>query len=235
MHIEKIELKLLKKVLTKTSLDSIFGTTMTDEEILGIYIWGSRLWGTDNNDSDLDYCIIVSDSSSIWRYEPNGYFQRESEDIDLHIMSETRYKKMVQECDEMALSVYFQENPLLKYEYKAEINLQNLRKSFSSKANNSYVKAKKKLTVEEGTQENFKLAYKSMYHSLRLLDFGTEIALLVNGIGTGIYNFTSYGENFEWVREEFIIHVDNWEHLHELFRPIYNNYASEFKKLAPKG
>jgi len=219
---EQIETKLL----TNNVLNSV---RIFKEDIKGLYIYGSRLWETDDEDSDLDYVVILSDSSHIWEVRKGGHYQKESDDIDLHILSETKYKELLEDCDEMALSIYFQEYPLIKYEYSFNINLANLRKSFSTKANNSYVKAKKKLQDGE-----IRIAYKSLYHSLRILDFGRKIAecSLTN---EKIYDMTSFGENIEWFKQCFEVEKMPWEEIHKIFKPIYNSYATEFKKLAPKG
>jgi len=232
METEDIELKLLKKLLTNINFSD---TTMTrvikHHEILGLYIYGSRLWDTANEKSDLDYCIIVDDNSVIFELS-DGYIQKESEDIDLHIMSATYYEDLVRNCDEFALSIYFQKYPLMKYEIDIKVqdlNLQNLRKSFSSKANNSYVKAKKKLQDGE-----LKTAYKSLYHSIRILDFGRKIAEEIIEKEDRLYDMTSFGECIEWFEECFMIKKMTWEEIHKIFKPIFNDYATEFKKLAPK-
>jgi len=228
MKSENVELKLIKKLLTKINFSQIdaLNINLNENEILGLYIYGSRLWGTADEQSDLDYCVIVYDNSPIIAYQ--NYIQKESEDVDLHIMSESYYKDLVQNCDDMALSMYFQEYPLIKYDYLTDINLVNLRKSFSSKANNSYVKAKKKLADGE-----IRIAYKSLYHSIRILSFGRKIAdATLNN--EKIYDMTSFGENIEWFKQCFEVEKMPWEEIHKIFKPIYNSYATEFKKLAPK-
>ena len=51
--------------------------------LLGIYKWGSSLYGTLNKNSDLDYVIILDDNSKIWNDLDNEHYQYESEKIDL--------------------------------------------------------------------------------------------------------------------------------------------------------
>jgi len=228
----QIETKLIKKLLTSFSVNDLNIVRIQENDILGIYIYGSRVWGTDNVNSDLDYVVILDNKSQVFNYYDEGYFQKESEDIDLHIMSATYYEDLVRNCDEFALSIYFQKYPLMKYEINIKVqdlNLQNLRKSFSSKANNSYVKAKKKLQDGE-----LKTAYKSLYHSIRILDFGRKIAEEIIEKEDRIYDMTSFGECIEWFEECFIIKKMTWEEIHKIFKPIFNDYATEFKKLAPK-
>ena len=234
---KNIELKLITKLLTNIRNNGCF---ITNIEILGVYIYGSRLWNNDNENSDLDYCIIILDNSSLWKNieTNNQYFQIESDDIDFHIMSETYYKDLVQKCDEMALSLYFQDNPLLKYHYSTELNLQNLRISFSTKSNNSYVKSKKKLTVEDNTNKNLKLAYKSMFHSLRILSFGIDIANFIIK-NSKIYlnqssKYSSFYNSMDIETIKFDFENNSWENLHKIYKPIFNELSSTFKKLAPK-
>jgi len=236
MKQELIERKFILSLLTSINLIYPFKDKINHTDILGIYQYGSELYNTSDNKSDLDYCVIISDNverNIFVRY--NGYIQYETIDIDIHILTETRYKELVSQCNDMALSLYFQPYPILKYEYKTKLDLFELRKSISTKANNSYVKAKKKLIVEKPTDANFRLAYKSMFHSLRLLDLGIVIAnIIINKEKHIIYDFTSMGENIGYIKEVFSDNKNNWNNINKIFKPIFNEYASNFKKLAPK-
>jgi len=237
MNSRKVEKILLCKLIQKLEFGDPISLKIKEEEILGIYIVGSRLWDSSTIESDLDYCIIVSDDCELFKFN-QGYFQKESETIDLHFLSESHYKHLLQEADELAFSVYFQKEPILKYDvvFKIdEIDLSTLRKSFSTKANNSFVKAKKKLTVEypkHQDENEIKLSYKSLFHSIRILDFGTVIAL--NKIqGTKIY-LDDLGLPQRPIKNFYKENDNDWGKIHEHFKPIFNQFASEFKKLAPK-
>ncbi len=229
MNPNTVEKILLVKMITNLYLDGPFAKKIFEEEILGIYKWGSRLWGNDTEDSDLDYVIIIQDGSGIF-IGKNGYIQLESETVDLHILSESEYKKRLNECDEMSLSCYIQYDPILKYEYKFNIDKTKLRKSFSAKANNSYVKAKKKLTVEDPSEENLKLAWKSMWHSFRILILGTKLAKGFKYIDTELLMRQING-----IEDNFKLYKNDWETLHKIYKPICNQLSTEFKKVAPKG
>ena len=252
----KVEQILITKLITNISLSTYLTINIKKEEILGIYIYGSRLWKIDNEKSDLDYVIIISDNSDIWKYqnskkdqyEEKGYILNESEDIDLHILSETKYKEMVNKANELALSIYYQENPILKYNFNLELKkdktklhnyLVSLRKSFSTKANNSYVKSKKKLTIEK----NLILSVKSMFHSLRLLDFGYHIAKYEIEKSTQnieknklLFDIEEITKNYKKELKELhiLFSSNNWEEIHQLMKPKFNKKASLFKKIAPK-
>jgi predicted nucleotidyltransferase len=227
-----IELKLLKRIITEIYVNEFNLVRIEEKHILGIYKWGSYLWGSQNDNSDLDYCIIISDKSSIWKFHNVQYIQKESKDIDLHIISESYYKSLVNDCEEMSLSLYFQENPILKYDYETTLNLQKLRKSFSTKANNSYVKSKKKLTVEDKNEENYNLAIKSMFHSIRIIDFGIEVALRIKGEKTNKIDFTDIGYSLNHIKS--IFKNKDWSEVHKIMKPEFNSFSTVFKKLAPK-
>jgi hypothetical protein len=254
----RIEEILLTKLLTTISFSNYFTVNIEKDEILGIYIYGSRLWEVDNEDSDLDYVVIVSDDSKIWehqvldKFEEKGHILKESieKTIDLHILSESKYKELVNNADELGLSIYYQNNPILEYNYNLDFEndetklhnfLVNLRKSFSTKANNSYVKSKKKLTVEERNDFNLLLSIKSIFHSIRILDFGYLIAKFEiekfknNKLIFDFSNLTN--AHNDKLDKMFVLFEDNnndWDEIHKLIKPVFNEFSSTFKKIAPK-
>jgi len=202
-------------------------------DILGIYIWGSKLYNTINEKSDLDYCIILKNSKL---YE--SYFQYESNDLDIHFMTENDYLEKLDECDIMALECYFQLKPLLKYNIEFNLNLKKLRKSVSTVANNSFVKFKKKLTIEKDNISIY-IGLKSLYHSIRILDFGRDIAesykkSIDEDIKFEIKNSYQHSVMLNYIFNEAKKYNNNWEDIHKIFKPIFNKYSSEFKKVAPK-
>lgn len=192
------------------------------EEILGIYVWGSRLYGMDNENSDLYYCIVVSQGML-----SSSYIQIETKKLDLHIMTTNEYERRLREHDMMVLECYFQDSPIKKYEVEFELDLQILRKSISSVTNNSWVKAKKKIILED---EDSSAGLKSYYHCFRILNFGTQIAKHGK-----IINY-SYGGAMSPVRDKDVnnIKFPKWEYWNEKLKPHYNKAKTEFKKVSPK-
>jgi len=211
----------IEEILIRAALSGLLVTT---KEIKGIYIYGSRLFETTNDNSDLDYCIVVEDNP-----EYKEYWQVETQELDLHIVQVSEYQRLLNECDDMALSMYFQREPIMKCDVQFNLDLPILRKSISTKANNSFIKFKKKLIIEE--DYDVRASIKSLFHSIRLLDFGKEIADSENFFA---YNQSSLGENIEWIEQVFEETNNNWEEIHKVFKPIYNEYATDFKKVAPK-
>lgn len=106
------------------------------------------------------------------------------------------------------------------------LDKEKLRESCSQKSSNSYVKAKKKLIVEEDF--NLSVSYKSLWHSLRILDFGMQIAK------TNKINPESCNDLYDQVIKDYLFMKNDWSKLHEKYKPIHNAIASEFKQECPK-
>lgn len=187
------------------------------ENILGIYPFGSITYGTVTERSDHDFVVIVDMDVD--------YIQHESEMIDAHIMSLRRYKKMLADHDIMALETYFNPMAIKRVDTQFELNLPELRKKISAIVSNSWVKAKKKVTLEN---EDSWSGYKSLFHSMRILDFGIQLAETgrigdfqrVTHLWYEILEKVSSGEDFIKIMEHF--------------KPYQNSRATYFRQLAPK-
>jgi len=188
------------------------------DNILNIYSYGSVVYGTASERSDEDFIIVVEDSCELgdeWFYV--------GEKIDLHVYSLSRFKvKIAEHClpflECLFLPEYLKQERL---EIKCDLNLSLLRKSASTVASNSWVKAKKK--IEQGDTY---LGLKSLFHSLRILDFAIQLA--------------EWGEIKDYRRMNYI-----WAELRDLSSPqylelkkqyqiIYNAKASQLRSLCPK-
>jgi len=178
----------------------------------GAFIFGSYLYGNNDEYSDRDFCIITE--------LVDDYELLESHN-DFHIMNLDYYKKLLKEHNDMALSMYFQRGSLKNFYVEFNLNLPTLRKFFSTKANNSFVKAKKKFL-----QGDIRLAYKSMFHSLRLLKWGINIA-------TGNGNNYDYLIDYNKIKGDFL-KAENWDILKDIYKPQFNKYATKFRLVAPK-
>ena len=180
--------------------------------IIKEYLFGSKLWGNVDEESDLDICLIVKGDVL--------YRQYETDVIDIHVIGLETYQELVDKMDDMALALYFQDE-FVNVRYV--LNKPLLRKFFSTKANNSFVKAKKKFL-----QGDIRIAYKSMYHSLRLLKWGREIAL---GNGRNYKNLIDFQE----IKNDFLnTEMNDWESLHKIYKPKFNELATLFRQVAPK-
>jgi hypothetical protein len=106
----------------------------------------------------------------------------------------------------------------IKYDLK--LNLVKLRHATSHVSSNSWVKCKKKLE-----QDDYYIGVKSLFHSLRIPMFATQIA-----ISGRITDFSC--ANFIWnkIRSKRW----TWEELDEEFRELRNEILTDFRKVAEK-
>ncbi|MGW8181205.1 MAG: hypothetical protein ACWGQW_20945, partial [bacterium] len=102
------------------------------------------------------------------------------------------------------------------------LDLAKLRKSFSAKASNSWVKAKKKIEVHQ----EYRLGRKSLFHCLRILEFGTQIAMRGR-----IVDYSAANLVWEKIQEQGF---ETWQEYKDYWQPIYNNARTAFRLLAPK-
>lgn len=192
---------------------------LSDFKILNIYSYGSRVYGTNTDNSDYDYIIVVEgdnglidekliDEKNFSIYDIKSF----QEAIDRHEISILECLNLPQEM------VLMNERP-----FSYEIDLSKLRMSISSKTSNSWSKARKKLEVEKDF--NPYIAKKSLFHVFRMFDFGFQLAT------TGkINDFSS--TNHLW-KEIKSIDSNDWKVFKERYQLLYNEYKSKFKILAP--
>lgn len=183
---------------------------LTKEDIHTMGIFGSRVYKTDNHQSDYDYIVI--NTGSINNQEIKHPI------VNLHIYTLEHFTEQLQEHKIQFLEIYFNE----KLDIPFTINLQKLRHEISSKSNNSWAKCHKKLTVEE---DEYYIGIKSLFHSIRIIDFGIQMASKGE-----IYDYSS----MNWLWEELQSQYWTWEELKEKYKPLYNKKMSEFRVLAPK-
>jgi len=207
----------LKNILTILEKQKI-----KNEDILNIYIYGSRCYGTFNNNSDYDIEVVLKTNSHN-NIEIKGFY-------NLHINSQINFINNLKLMKIHELECIFsKKEKILKqtidFKSNLKINKKLLRKSVSSKSNNSYVKAKKKIILKE---ENNFIGYKSLFHSLRILDFGTQIAN-----NNKIIDFTSCNILWKEILNDYYNNL-SYEELKLKYQPIYNEKKSIFKLSCPK-
>lgn len=195
---------------------------LKDEDILNVYPYGSHVYGTNNKNSDYDFIVVCKDNildrdslDSSWRklnatiYSHNSFMQK----INLHKISAL-------EC------VSLPENTLLKFSKNINFTIDKkvLRESISEKASHSWVKSKKKFEVI--LDKDIYIAKKSLFHSLRIINFGIQIA--------------NYGKIKEYSccndlwQDIYSDPNENWEPYKEKYQNYFNSQMTEFRKVAPK-
>lgn len=193
-----------------------FNELMSSNKIIAKVPYGSHVYGTADYNSDHDYIIVVEDGVK----HDDQYIRS---DGDYSVFSASHFQQLLDEQYISVIEAYFTtpvEGSLSRFVYS--LNKSKLRESISQRASNSYVKCKKKLTVEDGQQ---RIGTKSLFHSLRMLTFGIQLA--ENG---KITDFSAANHYLERINE---IGYD-WDALKTEFQPIYNSLSSKFREVAPK-
>ena len=191
-------------------------TKLTDNEIINLYQYGSRVYGNFTQKSDYDFIAIVKNKT-------NDQFSDNK--INVNFFDEIGHKTRLLNHEISALECQFLNKEFIWKESKKfdwKLDLQMLRHSLSAKSSNSWVKAKKKLTIP--ADYDLDIGRKSLWHSIRIIKYGIQIGTIGK-----IYN---YAECNELYKE--IINIYDWEDLFEKYKQDYNHLLTEFRKIAPK-
>lgn len=182
------------------------------EKILKTYQYGSRVYGCHTKESDYDFIVVVESDD---KFEYSVSYSNS----DFSVYSEPLFIEMIKEHKIHILECIFQNknDNYLKY---FELDKEKLRRAVSSVASNSFVKCKKKMN-----QGDVYIGKKSLFHSLRILGFGIQIAL-----SGRIVDYTAYNHYYDK-----IISMDSkdWTAYKKVFQPEFNKKKSIFRKVAP--
>ncbi len=193
-----------------------------EPSILNLYVYGSQVYGTVNSQSDFDFICIIQDSSFL---ENKEYIAKLEKFGDFNFFTANEFDNLVKQHEITALECLFLDSQFIlkeKQSFSFDLNLPQLRHAISSKSSNSWVKSKKKFIVEEDF--NPYIGKKSAFHSLRILNFGTQIAKYQR-----ILNYSSANNYFD-----DIMNLNSWDDINHQFKSVYNSLSTEFKLVAPK-
>ena len=208
---------------------------MASANIISVYLYGSTVYGTANTKSDFDLIVVVDRKDDVTLEAraialAREYFKLSFHKFDANIYTEEEFLRGLEgmeisflECVndvraycDTGTSIYGKKHKMPK------IHLPTLRDSISRKASNSWVKAKKKLTIQEDYAPL--IGKKSAWHAIRIINFGIQLAT------TGkIGDITSKSLEFFDVMS-----CNTWEEIDDKFRGVYNALSTEFRKVAPK-
>ena len=206
------------------------------DKCLGVFKYGSSVYRTKTEKSDLDIVYIADTDKEIYEVLQSKDFpfcSDYTEKVDLHYISKESFIDLLNKHDIMALEVYYQMAEDQKLMFPFNLNLDTLRRSVSAVCSNSWSKARKKLEIPE---EDDYIGLKSLFHSIRILSFGIDIAkdnkidylnVLIDGEKISCSNFWhSLQQKYEsgW----------RWPEFKAKYTPLQNANATEFRKLAPK-
>lgn len=202
------------------------------KNFLAIYDYGSTVYGY-KEPTDRDFIVVIKVDHNI--HKSDFHQQLDVLGYDVTVVNDGMFMNMLNrheitqiECINLPENKIQYIDPLWKEQTdKFVVDKGKLRCGISMKANNSYVKAKKKLVVFE--DYDLTCSIKSLWHSFRILDFGTQLA--EHG---KITDFTSMNYLYPVIVELYDMYNNDWDKIHADAKPIHNAAASKFKLLAPK-
>lgn len=178
--------------------------------VQNVYLFGSRVYNTFSDKSDYDILIIAK----------TPYEEKELvvDNFNIHILTLNRFLEGLKQHHIGRIECLLAPNfAILKQEINIplHINIKGLRHSISHICSNSWVKAKKKIEMGE-----YYIGTKSLFHSLRILMFGTQIA--------------KFGKIIDWQCANYIwddlkSKIWTWEELDTKYRDLRNKLSTEFK------
>lgn len=190
---------------------------------IAAFPYGSAVYLNKTPD-DYDF-IIVTDSNFQEQIVINGF------DCEVSSYSKDEFLKKLQSHDIALLECLLIEHSdfvnNIPETNDFQIDLGLLREAISQKSSNSYVKAKKKLIVEEDF--DLKVSFKSLWHSLRIADFGLQIA--TSGKITNPQSVNSY---YPEIVQDYFDSNNDWAVIHQKYKPIHNKTMSLFREKCPK-
>lgn len=203
-----------------------FAHAARDLPALGIdpiaaFAHGSRVYGTNGPSSDRDHEVVVPDGS--WRGAEQLEVGTGCEEIRQYtIIPLSRWLGEAAACSVLFCECAFLPDRLVAGDMPVPdgwaSDAEMVRRQFSRTASNSWVKAKKKLTVPDSYDPY--VAKKSLWHSLRILMFGTQIV--------EVGRISDYAEA-NGLYGEIMAGPDDWDELDKRYRPLRNELRSRFR------
>lgn len=208
----------------KITIEKIAKLTGIDGgDIVAVYPYGSRVYGTHSESSDYDYIVVYS-----------GSYEKESQQYDscdkmlsAHTHSAEQWQLHIDNHKIFALECLSIADPLMQPSKKFSFKLDKakLRAEISSKSSNSWVKCKKKLEVED----DYVTGIKSLFHSFRMPKFGIQIAKYGK-----IVDFSEANNMWFDGFKPMISLRPSWRIIKDIYQPQHNQLMSEFRSHAEK-
>jgi len=179
--------------------------------------YGSRVYGTASDQSDYDYLAIVPANR---RANTGEEYMRDK--VNIHIFNRYDFQQQLDRHKIHALEAHYLPDSEVAKQFKFKLDKVKLRHELCEKASHSFVKAKKKIDKEK----DYYVGWKSLFHSLRILTFGIQMA--EHG---KITDYSAANHFWFTIRDAGQY---NWGYFKEKYQPVYNELATQFRKLAPK-
>jgi len=186
------------------------------ERIWNIYMYGSRVYGTDRNDSDYDFLVAAS---SIDRHKEinDGEYNIHIWTLDAFMDKVVKHEMLALECVYAPpYAVIMQRKPI-----ELKFNMHRLKSAALSQSHNSWANGKMKLK-----ECDIFRGQKSIFHSLRILDFAKQI------LNKGkIVNFYSMNHIWKEIEEEG---ETEWAYYRRRYLPLKFSLEHDIKEYGKK-
>jgi predicted nucleotidyltransferase len=196
--------------------DILKAAKMHKSRAFNIYLFGSRVYGTNSEDSDWDIIIVGNNSVESIEIKHELY--------NIHVYTPKKFKEDLDWHTPKNLECIFAPDwAKLKEDIKFELKIDHskLRHATSHVSSNSWIKAKKKLLVAD----EYKIGVKSLFHAIRIPMFSEQIATFGR-----IADF----QCSNWIWSRIIEKEWVWEDLHKEFRELHKSVLIDFRKKAGK-
>lgn len=201
-------------LITMKPLDYFLATYGLRETDVIFVPYGSRVYGTEKPWSDRDYMAIVPEN----RRADTGTEYRRG-DTDIHIYNRWDFRRQLEKHKIHCLEAYFHPDGEVPKHFELSLNLEVLYDSLSRKSLQSFVRAKQKIRKEN----DLDLGRKSLFHSLRILDFGIQMAEKKR-----IVDYSSMNEVWIDLEQKYEY---NWGLLEEEYKPVYNDLHARLREV----
>jgi len=139
-------------------------------KVHNIYLYGSRVYGVASEDSDYDFTIVAN--NNVENVEHKVF--KDGVEYNFHIQTPDYFQERLDWNDPKTIEclLWSKDNPILeKKVFEINIVKPKYRHAVSHISSNSYVKARKKLELENQDY----IGQKSLYHSLRIPMYATQV------------------------------------------------------------
>lgn len=190
---------------------------LNNNNVINIYQYGSRVYDCFTHNSDYDYIVIVNNNYSnlVDNIELNNYH--------FNFYTLLQWQEKIKNNNIEALECLCLDNKFILKEiihFTLDIDLVKLRQSISRVCSNSYDKCRKKLIIEKDFAPY--IAKKSLWHCIRILLFGIQVAqygkIIDYTVANKYYNDIVLNEN------------NTWDYYKTHWHIFCNNLRSEFRK-----
>lgn len=192
---------------------------LNDKNVINIYQRDSHLYGVSHENSDKDFIIIVNNLDPFI-----GKIQHIKDKDDFTFYSKDQWIQKSKKQDvEFIECVFAPDSFKIKETFLPNFTIDsNLRHSFSKTSSNSWVKAKKKLTLDKDLAPY--IGRKSLWHSLRILMFATDV----------VKNKKIDYTQANMLYNDIVMSDKSWDELKKTYQPLKNKLQSDLRLLINK-